>query len=205
MYLLGVDGPRDPAKAETWFALGARQHDPVAAYSLGFLLSVVPDHDHDLVRAVELLRISATKGYVPAIHQLGLMLVNHPELAGSTQEAVPLLREASSAGCWKSSVVLGILARDGRSTPADPALASYYFRLAALQGGEAARHYLAGDLAAIARKISSQEDSARATQAAQWFQQHQVPMLFVYREKEQQKNFPIAAIGEYGDTLRAGQ
>ena len=190
---------------EVWLALGSRQHEPVAAYGLGYLLSLAPDHDHDLVRAVELFRISAAKGYVPAIHQLGLLLVNHPDLAGSTQEAVPLLREASSAGCWKSSAVLGILARDGRSMPADPALASYYFHLAVLQGDQAARHYIAGDLAAIARKISSREDSARATQAAQWFQQHQVPMLFVYREKEQQKNFPIAAIGEYGETLRAGQ
>jgi len=194
MYLLGIGGPRNLAEAENWFTRGVRMRDPVAAFGLASLLSEVPDHDHDFRRAAELLQLAATKGYVPAIHQLGLLLVNHPELADSPQEPVSLLQEASLAGSWKSSVLLGVLARDGSFTPPDLAEASYYFHLASLQGGEKARQILANDLASLARTLPPGEEAARSSQAAAWFQQHSVPLLFVVHENEQQRAFPLAAI-----------
>ena len=204
VYLLGSGVARDPAESEKWFAMGVRQHDPVAAFNLAYLFSIAADHEHDLARAVHFLQLSAAKGYVPGIHQLGLLLVRHPELADSPQQAVSLLQESSTAGTWKSSVILGILARDGRTAPADPALASYYFHLAVLQGGDKASRYLAAELANLASKLPPGEDSARAAQAGQAFQQRQLPMLFVLRENEQQKHFPVAAIADYGAGFQSG-
>ena len=73
---------------------------------------------------------------------LGLLLVNHPDLAKSPQEARFSLEFASNAGFWKSSVVLGVLARDWKGTAADLEAAYYHFQVAALQGGEAAKRLL---------------------------------------------------------------
>ena len=93
----------------------------------------------DLVSAAKLFRQSIREGYVPAQHSLGLILINHPELPAEPNEAVVYLQNASESGIWKSSAVLGALYRDGKGVPTDPAKAFYYFRLAQLQGGEAAR------------------------------------------------------------------
>jgi hypothetical protein len=194
MCLSGVGGPKDIAAAEKWFDAGARAHDPVADYDLAYLLSTQPDHPHDLSRAVVLLRSSAAKGYVPALHGLGLLLLNHPELAESPRESISALEQASLAGNWKSSVTLGVLARDGRNIPADLALAFYYFHLAALQGGDSARNLLAYDLDQLAQELSSQEQFTRAAQAEAWFQQHPTPLLFVVGKKEQARNYPAFAV-----------
>ena len=64
--------------------------------------------------AVRLLREASTAGVVAAKHQLGLAIIQNPDLAHSSNEAVLLLNEAAADGFWKSSVVLGILSRDGR-------------------------------------------------------------------------------------------
>lgn len=204
IYMLGLGVTRDLDECEKWFTMGVRQHDPVAAYNLAYLFSTAPGHDHDFARAVQFLHLSVAKGYVPGIHQLGLLLVNHPELADSPQEAVSLLQEASNAGSWKSSVVLGVLARDGHTVPADPALAAYYFHLAVLQGGDKAGQFLAADLTNLASALPPGVDSARAAQAGHAFQQHPLPMLYVLRENQQQKHFPLASVTDYGAAVQPG-
>ncbi|HWE84388.1 MAG TPA: hypothetical protein VG267_05555 [Terracidiphilus sp.] len=140
------------------------------------------------------------QGYVPAIHSLGYLLINHPEFAASPGESSTLLQESSSAGCWQSNATLGILARDR-----DPALAFYYFHLSVLQAGEPAQRLLANDLAALARKLTPEEQSARAAQADQWFQQHPLPLLFVFREKERNERFPMTAVADYSDAPHLGR
>ena len=101
---------------------------------LGSLYSVNSEHPHDIPKAAELLRQAADAGYVPAMHSLGLLLVNHPELKQDPQQSRTLLDMAANAGSWKSSIVLGILARDGRGVPADNKAAYFHFRVAVLQG-----------------------------------------------------------------------
>ncbi|WP_353068161.1 hypothetical protein RBB75_11320 [Tunturibacter empetritectus] len=83
---------QDKAASESWYKTGAQLHDPVASYNLGTLFSVDADHPHDLRKAEAYLRPSAADGYIPAIHSLGLLLVNYPELATSSQKGHP---------CWK--------------------------------------------------------------------------------------------------------
>ena len=103
--------------AEKWFEAALKLHDPQAAYDLGSFYSVHADHAHDFPKAAELLRQAVDAGYVPAMHSLGLLLVNHPELKQEAQESRTLLERAANCGSWKSSVVLGIFARDGRGVP----------------------------------------------------------------------------------------
>jgi hypothetical protein len=196
MDYLGIEVPVDKAAGEKWFEQGVKLHDPEAAYDLALLYFQTDGHVHDLPRAAGLLRFSASKGYTPAMHSLGMLLVNHPDLAPSDQEAVTLLQQASSAGNWKSSVLLGVLARDNRNAAANPSLAYYYFHLAELQGGEESRRLLATDLKALEHLVTRSERAANAAQAEAFHQLHPIPLTFVYPEKDLDRDFPMVAVAE---------
>lgn len=196
MDYFGVGGAVDKAAGEKWFEQGVKLHDPEAAYDLGVLYFQQEGHPRDLVRAAGLLRFSASKGYVPAKHSLGMLLVNHPDLAQSNQEAVAALQEASNAGNWKSSVLLGVLARDARNGAANPSLAYYYFHLAGLQGGDEGNRVVAADLKVLQRSVSKDERAAQAAHADAWFEQHRQPLMFVYPEKDLDRDFPMVAVAE---------
>jgi hypothetical protein len=103
----GLAGPVDMAAAERWFERGVKLHDPIAGYNLGSFFSVVPDHAHDVPKAVNLLRDSARAGYVPSMHSVGLLLVNHPELEKVPNEGLTYVATAAEAGEWRSSCLPG--------------------------------------------------------------------------------------------------
>jgi TPR repeat protein len=190
----GIAVKQDKVAAERWFESGLKLHDPLAAYNLGSMYSTDADHPHDLPRAAGLLHQAADAGYVPAMHSLGLLLVNHPDLKQSPQEARVLLETAANAGSWKSSIVLGILARDGRGIPADYKAAYYHFRVALLQGGADADKVIKNDVVTLGAKISAEECQTAASAANTWFEHHSLPLLFVYKEGTPKRDFPTAGI-----------
>lgn len=205
VYYFGIAVNQDKELAEKWFESGVKLHDPLAAYDLGSLYSAHPDHPHNLPRAADLLRLAADAGYVPAMHSLGLLLVNHPEVKQSPGQSRALLEAAANAGSWRSSIVLGVLARDGRGTPADNKTAYYHFSVAVLQGGEEADHLVRREMNAMAPKISA-EDSRQATAAAkEWFGHHPLTLAFVYKEGTVAHDFPTAALANTEDGTFAGQ
>jgi TPR repeat protein len=205
LYYFGIGVKQDKAAAETWYKTGVKLHDPVAAYNLGTLFSVNADHPHDLRKAEAYLRPSAADGYIPAIHSLGLLLVNHPELAASPQEGLSLLEASARAGCWKSSVVLGALARDGKGVPADSKAAYYHFRMAILQGGEPAMNLLKYEIAALTKKLGTQQAGTLDSDANNWYQQHRTPLLFVFKDGDKRQRFPASALAVSTDGGHAGQ
>jgi hypothetical protein len=205
VYYLGIAVNQDKELGEKWFESGLKLHDPLAAYDLGSFYSVQPDHPHNLPKAADLLRFAADAGYVPAMHSLGLLLVNHPELNQTPQQSRALLETAANAGNWRSSIVLGLLARDGRGTPADNKTAYYHFSVAVLQGGEEADHLVRREMNAMAAKIGA-EDSQQATAAAkEWFGHHPLTLAFVYKEGTVAHDFPTAALAIAQDGTFAGQ
>jgi hypothetical protein len=182
MAYFGMGMPVDKASAAHWFETGAKLHDPEGSFDLAVLVFEGDGAGHDLRKASELLRFSAGKGYVLAKHGLGLLLVNHPEFARSEQEARLALEEASDAGNWKASIVLGVLERQGRKgLPPDPDRAFYYFDLAALQGGEEGMRVTRADLAALRLKLTREEQADLGAKAEAQFQQHPVPLRFVLK------------------------
>lgn len=194
MDYLGVDGPPDKTSAQRWFQMGAKLHDPEAAYDLAVLIYQGDAATRDTEKALALLRFSAGKGYVPGKHALGLFLVNHPELEQSLQETRQVLEEASNAGNWKSSILLGILARDGRrGVPEDASRAYYYFRLAVLQGGEESGHLLRHDLDSLEQKLTPEQRDTLAAQAQEWVRQHPVALMFVLDSGAENRDFPRIA------------
>jgi TPR repeat protein len=163
------------------------------------------EHPRDFPKAARLLRRSATAGYVPAIYTLGLLLAQHPELAHSGQESRALFEEAAGAGSWKASIVLGVLARDGNGEAADPEAAYFHFQVAAFQGGEAAKKLLVNDFRNLSTKLTTAQMKAQASNASVWYEQHPLPLAFVYQGGENWKQLPAAPLGANDEGKRDEQ
>jgi uncharacterized protein len=191
IYYFGSLGTVDLALAEKWFETGCRMHDPIATYNLGSLYSTEPRHPHDFHKAASLLRSSASDGYVPAMHSLALLLINHPKEEQTNREGRSMLEAAAAAGEWKSSVVLGILARDGTGVPVDKKAADYYFHVAILQGGKPAEDLLRYDLSKLDPLFDSAERDAILAEARSWQTQHAGVKRFVLKDPREERFFPM--------------
>jgi len=243
MYYLGIGVKQDKAAGEAWYAKGVKMHDPLAEFNMGSLLTMSHDHPKNLPQGAKLLRQSAGAGYVPAMHALGLLLTNHPELTDSRQEARtlleaaagagswkssvvlgilardrvrqsassgyvpamhslgllltnhleladsrdearPLLEIAAAAGCWKSSVVLGTIARDGHGESGGAESAFYHFQVAVLQGGEEAKRLLSNDLHALEMQLKDEKRSSLKSDADAWYSKHHAVFEFVFQDSD---------------------
>jgi uncharacterized protein len=185
---VGSGAPVDHAAAEAWFKRGVKRHDPEAECFLAAWDANEPGHVPDLALETRLLRLSAATGYVPAIHGLGLLLVNPPDLPQAGEEANNLLMASAKAGHWPSSAALGVIARDGRLAPKDQTAAYRWLRIAVLQGGNPAEH----ELQRLARSLA---DTTSADQeAAVWLQLHPNHDLFVFTNEMNPEYFPIQEV-----------
>ena len=205
LYYFGIGVSLDKTSAEHWFEAGEKQHDVKAAYNLGSLYFDIHDHPQDFPKAGKLFRESANAGYVPAMYSLGLLLTKHPELANSPQEARANLEKAADSGSWKSSVVLGVLARDGMGVPVDRAAAYYHFQLAILQGREPVERLLANDLARLNSELSEDETRNLTANANSWFQDRKPALNFDYKDGTKSKRFPSLSIMANDEGVHGGQ
>ena len=203
LYYFGQGIPKDQSKAVHWFELGAKLNNTPAKFNLALILSGEPDGASQ-GRAVRLLRESASAGEVAAKHQLGLELINRPTLAHAPNEALMLLEEAASDGFWKSSLVLGILSRDGREMAKDSKTAYYHFRVATLQGGEKAATLAANDLRALSLQLGQAQIQAIDQKANAWAQKHNRLLEFVNMQNENAKMFPAYALQAPAMDIHAG-
>lgn len=204
MYYFGISVPKDISQATHWLELGSKLHSPMAEYNLALVISSRPGKANS-ARAVSLLREAGAAGYVPAKHQLGLMIVREPALAASSGEAVSLLEEASSEGSWKSSVLLGILARDGKGIAQDHKAAYYRFRIAVLQGGPSAAAMLKGDIQKLSSELGDTQTKELDLQGSAWVQTHNRRLQFVNLQGDDSKHFPAFALEFPGTDTHAGQ
>jgi TPR repeat protein len=182
LYYVGIGVQQDKAAAERWYVIGQKLHDAMSAYNLGTLYSTVPDHPHNLSKAAGYLRQSVDEGYVPGMHSLAVFLIHHPEFARSPDEAVHLLESAANVGYWRSSLALGVLARDGNGVRMDSKAAYYHFQVAILQGGSEAQGLLRHDNKQLAVVLSSEQLEKLDSDANLWFQQHRLTLTFVNKK-----------------------
>jgi TPR repeat protein len=204
MYFYGKGVARDEAAGEHWFEAGIKLHDPRAELQLGNVLWHRQKNPEEANKALKLLREAAGSGMVAAKHQLAIVLVKHPELAASREEAPALLKEASDSGEWRSSVALGLLSRDGMAgVPADQKTAYYHYRQAALQGGEEAIKVVGNDLDAISGRLGPEQTAAIDGEAKAWYGNHHLILQFVNGAKW--KEPPSYAVGKPENGVHAGQ
>jgi hypothetical protein len=194
MYNFGEGVAQDQAAAEHWYEKGARLHNSLASYRLGVLLSTPIDHPRNIERAAALFRESAGAGFIPAKHSLGLLMLNHPELGYSSEEALTNLDQAAAAGTWKSQIILGILARDGKSVAKDDRAAYFHFRIAAQQGGDAAQALVQKDLQTLEKRLSTDQRAAIDQDANNWIQKHSLALEVVYKDGDHWSRFPAFAL-----------
>jgi hypothetical protein len=137
------------------------------------------------------------------MHSLALLMINHPEFMTSQAEALSLLNEAADDGTWKSSIVLGILSRDGKLVPKDEKDAYFHFRVAALQGGNEATTLVANDLKKLESKLGANQKAEVDTDASNWVKQHVVPLELVYKNSEHPLRFPAFALSSTSPDIHA--
>jgi TPR repeat protein len=198
MYVWGIGLPKNEALAAQLFQEAASRGDGTGASYLGDLYYFGIGMEQD--------KAAAERWYeAGAIHSLGLLLVNHSELAKSQQEALSMLEAAANAGSWKSSVVLGVLARDGKGVPEDSKAAYYHFQVAVLQGGEPAMRLVRNDVSMLSKKLGTQQTDVLDSNISIWYQQHHLALLFVYRTGDKRERFPASALAVSVNGMHAGQ
>jgi TPR repeat protein len=198
MSYTGVGMKADAHAAEKWFKEGVKHHSAEAEFDLASLYSVHPEHAQDVGKAAKLLRLSAGRGYMPAKHSLGLLLVRHPELPQAPGEAASLLGSAAEAGSWRSSMLLGMLARDGRGLAKDQKAAYRWFRVAYLQGAKENGPFLTSAVSQMATALSEEDRRAGESEAAAWFQAHPNKDVYVINDGMDRKNYPLAEVQTMG-------
>ncbi len=203
LYYFGIGVSKNAVEARRWYEMGSKLHDPRAKHNLALMLSG-EQNPSSKERAVKLLRESAKAGFVPARHQLGLFLLRNPDLANSPQEPIADLEEAAEAGVWKSSVVLGILARDGVRMPKDATAAYYHFRVAAVQGGDAAARLLANDLRSLTNSLAQAQIDKQNANAADWLMAHKVALEYLFENGEDRSEFPAFGLESPEKDVHAG-
>lgn len=173
MYYNGDGVGKDPAMAEKWFRKAARGKDAGAEYVMGRLYSAAPAHEHDPAKAKHYFDQAVRGGFVPAMHALAILLLQHPGLKGNAaDDPVALLHRAAEAGAWRAADALGILARDGVEGTQDPMQAFRWFTIAIQQGGAEARAIVQGDWAQSGRLLSEDERQRESGIAELWARQH---------------------------------
>lgn len=200
VYYIGYGVNVDQSRGEKLFERSAKQHNPEAAYDMGTLYSVVDHHAHDFPRAAQYLRSAVQVGYVPSMHSLGLLLVNHPELAQRPGEAIALLESAAEAGSWRSAVVLGVLARDGKYTAKNTAEAYRWFSIATRLGGPEAEKLLRFDLTTCKNALDPAARNQENQRMEAWLAEHPDHDLFVFGDRYRAGSFPVAEIPVLGLT-----
>jgi TPR repeat protein len=204
MYYFGIGVKQDQAAAEPWYEKGVKLHNSLALYRLGFILSKPADHPRDLQRSAELMHDAAAAGFVPAMHGLGMLLINHPELrASTTEEPLSLLNQAAADGTWKSSIALGILSRDGKLVPQNDKDAYFHFKVADLQGGDQARALVGHDLKKLETKLGKEQTAQLDKDADSWVQKHNVSLEIVYGNSEHSARFPAFALSSTSPDIHA--
>jgi TPR repeat protein len=176
----------------------------MSLYRLGVIRSEDRSNVPELKKAAQYLRDSANAGYVPAMYVLGLLLVRVPNLRLPRDHPVELLAEASEAGSWRASAILGVLSRDGREVPVDRKKAYYQFLLAKLQSEEA-HTVVNADLQALSWMLGATQAQTIESAAAAWHQKHHIPLEFVYKDGDNWKKFPFYAIQYPESDVHAGK
>jgi len=205
MHRSGNGVAKDDTAAQHWYEIGAKLHDPLSEYRLGVIHSADRSNAAELKKAVQYFRESAGSGYVPAMHALGLLLVREPELIQPHDQPVTLLKEASEAGSWRASLILGVLYRDGRGVPADRRTAYYEFALSKLQAAGAADTVVAADLQIVGGQLGKPQADAVEAEASAWYQKHHIPLEFVYKDAENWRKFPLFAVEYPESEVHAGR
>lgn len=143
IYQLGVQGPRDPAKAIALFQAGAKKGDPYAQYSLAKALIYGVGTKPDVERGMKLLVSAAESGHTYAMNQLGYEYRYGTHTKADPKRALTFFEKSVSRQDVWGMLNLGLLYRDGIGVEKDPGKAMQLFEEADKGGQPAAATLIA--------------------------------------------------------------
>jgi TPR repeat protein len=129
LYKDGLGVRRDQKEAIRWFKLGADAGDPQGAFSLALAYLRGQGVEESREAAIPWLEKAAAKDHSGAIYNLGMLAID-----GDIQDfarANTMFARAAALGNMDAAYALGLLYKEGRGVPRDPALAAQWLRRAA--------------------------------------------------------------------------
>lgn len=133
-YLNGVGVAQDVDKALFWSQQAAAKGYAPAQYLLGTLYERGLGAPRDTAKALEWYGKSAALGNVSSMHNAAVLLSSEQAGKPDYDRAFRLFTSAAKHGLRDSQFNLAVFHERGLGTPADPAEAYFWYRLAAQQG-----------------------------------------------------------------------
>jgi TPR repeat protein len=129
LYKDGLGVRRDLKEATRWYRLAAEHGDPQGAFSLALAYLRGRGVEESRPNAVSWLEKAAATNHSGALYNLGLLAID-----GDLQDferARTMFGRAADLGNMDAAYALGLLYKEGRGVPRDPAKAAEWFRKAA--------------------------------------------------------------------------
>lgn len=139
-YFASSEEEKDSALAYDWYQRAAVNGSVEGLYKLGKCYYVGVGVEKDIPWALTCWRLAGELGYSNALYMIGSSYVRGLYKDYST--ALYWWRRAAGLQNPFGQCMLGLCYKNGYGVPIDKAVAEKWFRLAALQGNETARHEL---------------------------------------------------------------
>lgn len=139
IYAKGLGVPENQTSASSWYALAARNGDPIATFELGLMYQQGRGVPKSRERAAQLFQQAADMGNVAAKYNLGLLHIEGRYAAPDLVKAAALIKEAADAGMVEAMYDYGSMLIEGAGVPPNATLGAEQIGLAAKEGMVAAQ------------------------------------------------------------------
>ena len=154
------------AEVERLVKLAAEKGNPKAQYQMG--VKHVLDNDQSTV--ARWWKLSAAKGYYPALQNLGLMYRDGQGVPQDFELAAKLFSDGAEQGYRDAQMEIGQMCAKGQGTPQDFVKAHFWFNVAGTKGSEQERRQANEARDAIARSMTNEQVAAAQRLARDWKQ-----------------------------------
>jgi len=152
------------AEAERLFELAAENGHPEAQWRLG----VKHMFDADQSTLVRWWKLSAAKGYYPALQNLGLMYRDGHGVPQDFQMAAKLFSDGAQQGFSDAQMEIGQMYAKGQGVPQDFVQAHFWFNVAGTKGTEQQRKRANEARDAIAHSMTADQVATAQRLARDW-------------------------------------
>lgn len=139
IYAKGLGVPENQTSASSWYALAAKNGDPIATFELGLMYQDGRGVPKSREKAAQLFGQAAELGNVPAKYNLGLLHIEGKYAAPDMVRAASLIKEAADAGMVEAMYDFGGMLIEGAGVAPNAKLGAEQIGLAAKEGMIAAQ------------------------------------------------------------------
>jgi TPR repeat protein len=168
MYASGLGVPQSYTEAVGWFQKSAAQGFAEGETNLGIATGNGQGIAKDEAKAAALFRKAADQGYAPGEYYMGNMYRFGTGVKQSPEDALSWYRKAAEKAFPKAWTGLGEMYDKGEGVLIDPVESYKWLVLAAVQGDQEAKQYIAG----VAAKMTPAQIEDGKKAAVEWSKSH---------------------------------